>query len=297
MNPSIGSASMIHLLRRVVVKPPEAAYQSQEQIDREWRPLGYSTAPHLEQAIYEHRSLVSLLERQGVEVLKLPSDSHTGLDSIYAHDPFFVIEEGAIVLNMAKPARRNEMRSVASALRTWGIPIIAELRDEQHVEGGDLIWLDDKTLIVGRGYRTNAKGVSALIQILKPRGISVVEVHLPHWHGSNEVLHLGTFMSLLDENLAVAYMPLVPVPLIELFAERGIELVPVPYEEHLTQGSNILAIAPRHVIMVAGNPITKQLLEHTGCTIFEFDGQEICIKGMGGPTCLTRPLWRTNSPQ
>src|SRR5262249_12034694 len=50
--------------------------------------------------------------------------------------------------------------------------------------------------------------------------------------------------------------------------------------------------APRDLIMVRGNPITRSRLEDAGCKITEFDGGEICIPGAGGPTCLTRPLLR-----
>jgi N-dimethylarginine dimethylaminohydrolase len=101
-----------------------------------------------------------------------------------------------------------------------------------------------------------------------------------------------SFISLLDDDLAVVYRRMLPVPLFELLAVYGVELVDVPAQEFDTLGCNVLAISPRNVLMARGNPITKSRLEAAGCTVTEFDGNEICLPGAGGPTCLTRPLLR-----
>ena len=155
-----------------------------------------------------------------------------------------------------------------------------------------MVWLDRDTLLVGRGFRTNAAGIQGLSELLSPLGVNVIPVELPYWNGPADVLHLMSFISLLDHDLAVIYRRILPVPLFELLTARGVQLVDVPEEEYDSLGCNVLAIAPRNVIMVRGNPVTRSRLESAGCQVFEFDGSEICLPGAGGPTCLTRPLLR-----
>jgi len=78
----------------------------------------------------------------------------------------------------------------------------------------------------------------------------------------------------------------------DFLGERGIRLIEVPDSEYDSLGCNVLAIAPRTAVIVAGNPITRSRIEAAGCKVSEFDGSEICLPGSGGPTCLTRPLVR-----
>ena len=172
------------------------------------------------------------------------------------------------------------------------MPILGAVDGVATAEAGDLIWLDGRTLIAGRGFRTNAAGIERLATLLRPLGIGVIPFELPYWNGPEDVLHLMSFISLLDGGLAVVYRRLLPVPLFELLAERGIQLIDVPDEEYGTLGCNVLAVSPRKVIVVRGNPVTRRRLEAAGCTVTDFDGTEICIPGAGGPTCLTRPLLR-----
>jgi len=283
---------MVAPLRRVIVKRPEEAFRNPETIEKEWAGLHYLKPPNFRLACAEHANFVSLLRESGAEVLTLPADSRTGLDSIYAHDPVLISDAGAIVFQMGKSARRGEGPAYADALKFWGVSILGIIEGPATAEAGDMIWLDRHTLLVGRGFRTNAAGLGAITALLEPHGIQVIPVPLPYFQGPQDVLHLMSFMSLLDDNLAVVYRKLLPVPLFELLTERGIQLVDVPDEEYDSMGCNILAVSPRNVLMVNGNPITRSRLETAGCRISEFDGSEICRPGSGGPTCLTRPLLR-----
>jgi N-dimethylarginine dimethylaminohydrolase len=101
-----------------------------------------------------------------------------------------------------------------------------------------------------------------------------------------------SFISLLDHDLAIIYRRIVPVSLFGLLTSRGVQMVLVPEEEYETLGCNVLAVSPRNVVMVSGNPVTRSRLEEAGCKVSEFDGTEVCLPGAGGPTCLTRPLLR-----
>jgi dimethylargininase len=208
------------------------------------------------------------------------------------HDPGLVTEEGAIVFRTGKPQRRGEGPALARALRSWGVPLLGEVGGPAMAEGGDMLWLDHRTLVVGRGFRTNAQGVVRLCELLAPLGVEVMETHLPCWDGPEGLLHLQSVISLLDEDLALVYRRPLPVPLLERLETRHVRLVDVPQEEYAALGCNVLALAPRHVLMLSGLPRTRARLEATGCEVRTFDGEEIARKGNGGPTCLTRPLQR-----
>lgn len=292
MSKSYGCQSMVAPLRRVIVKRPQEAFRNEQQIASQWKDLVYTAPPDLRRACEEHERFVSLLREARAEVLCLPEDDRTGLDSIYTHDPGIVTDAGAIVFQTGKVGRRGEGPSLADALRSWDIPVLGTVAGVATAEGGDLIWLDQHTLLAGRGFRTNAAGIESLRILLEPLSIRVIEVPLPYWTGPQDCLHLMSFISLLDVNLAVVYSKLLPVPLYELLVQRGVSLVEVPEEEYATQGCNVLTLSPRNVVLLAGNPVTRRRLETAGCRVHEFSGEEISFKGSGGPTCLTRPLLR-----
>jgi dimethylargininase len=284
---------MVAPLRRVIVKRPEDAFRSPARIAAEWRRLGFSAPPDLARASREHDLLVSLLEAAGAEVLYLPAHESTTLDSLYAHDAGIVTEAGAVVFRMGKPDRRGEGPALAAALASWGVPLLGTVDGEGTAEGGDMLWLDQKTLVVGRGFRTNGEGVAQLRSLLRPLGIEVIDVHLPYGDGPQGLLHLLSIVSPLDEDLALVYRRLLPVPLFELLSSRGIELVEVAEEEYPALACNVLAVVPRGVVMMSGLPLTRRRLEAFGCSVEEYPGDEISAKGNGGPTCLTRPLLRS----
>ena len=158
-------------------------------------------------------------------------------------------------------------------------------------EGGDLFWLDRSTLLAGRGYRTNDEGIAQLRALLG-ESVDVVEFDLPHFRGPDECLHLMSFVSPLDVDLAVAYLPMVPVRLLEILRDRDIRVVEVPDDEFASMGPNVLALGPRIALALAGNPETRRRMEMAGVDVRTYVGDEISRKGDGGPTCLTRPLER-----
>lgn len=283
---------MVGPLRRVIVKRPRQAFRNKAAIEAQWKALNYTDPPDLAAAEKEFDAFIHVLEESGAEVLNLPEDDRTGLDSLYTHDPFIITDAGAVIFQTGKVARRGEGPAASDALRAWGIPVIGAIGGMATAEGGDLLWLDHDTLAAGRGFRTNAAGVAALKRLLGPLGVEIIEFHLPYWSGPDDVLHLQSFISLLDADLAVVYKRLLPVPLYEILRERKIALIEIPEEEFPTQGCNVLALAPRRVVMLERNPQTEKALEAAGCVVRVIKGDEIAFKGSGGPTCLTRPLVR-----
>jgi len=287
---TFGSQSMVEDLKRVLVRRPDEAFGNADPT-----PWHYVSQPQLDTAQAEHDALVKTLRNAGCEVLyhETPLPDHA--DAIFTHDPVIVTDEGAIVLRMGKELRRGEETAIAQTLEALGIPILATLEGEATAEGGDLLWLDHETLAVGRSYRTNAEGFRQLTAALRPVGVETFEVQLPHGDGPASCLHLMSVISMLDHDLAVVYLPLLPVPFVEFLAERGIALVEVPEEEFPTMGPNVLALAPRRCLAIEGNPLTRERLEAAGCEVLTYRGEELSLKAEGGATCLTRPLLRSSS--
>lgn len=292
MSGRVGSQSMVGPLRRVIVKRPAEAFVSAAKIEAEWRDLAFTAAPDLSRAQEEHAAFVSVLQAAGSEVLYLPTGEGTTLDSIYVHDPGLVTEAGVVLFNTGKPQRRGEGPAMRAALEAWDVPVLGEVQAPATAEGGDMLWVDRRTLVAGRTYRTNARGVSRIRELLAPLGVEVIETGLPCWNGPHDLLHLLSLVSPVAEDLAVVYRPLLPLPVLELLEERGFRLLDVPADEFPRMGPNVLALAPGKVLMLRGLPKTRAALERAGCEVHEYAGDEISHKGNGGPTCLTRPLLR-----
>lgn len=178
------------------------------------------------------------------------------------------------------------------AARALDIPIFGEIQAPGTVEGGDMLWLDQNTLAIGEGYRTNAAGIDQIQVFVRPIGVDIVRVPLPYWHGPSECLHLMSLISPVDEKLAVVYKPLLPVPFVQLLEQEGWSFIEIPDEEFATQGCNVLAVAPGKVLMLKDNPVTIERLQAAGVEVHTYTGDEISHNRAGGPTCLTRPIFR-----
>jgi N-dimethylarginine dimethylaminohydrolase len=279
-------------ITQMVVKHARDAFGSDARIAAEWLALNFAGAPYLVPAIEQYDRFLEALRLSGAEILQLPPAAGVGLDSIYVRDASIVCDRGVILCHMGKPARRGEPFAQAEAFRGWGIAVVGAIRAPGQIEGGDVVWLDGRTIAVGRGYRTNDEGIGQLRALLADSIDELIVVPLPHYRGPTDVFHLMSIISPVDRDLAVVYSPLMPVPFRELLVDRGMTLVEVPDAEFEMMGANVLAIGPRRCVMVEGNPKTRALLERAGATVVEYDGTEISLKGGGGPTCLTRPILR-----
>ena len=287
-----GDQTDVGAIKRVMLKHVRDAFISDENIDRQWRSLNYRGRPDFARAAAEYDRFVALLERFEIRMHFLPHDDSVGLDSLYPRDASVVCSEGIILGNMGKAPRRGEPAAQEVVFSAIDVPIYGAITGEGRLEGGDVVWIDERTAAVGRGYRTNDEGIRQLRELLGDGIDELLVVPLPHWRGPEDVFHLMSIISPIDHDLALVYSPLLPVPFREALLLRGIQLVEVPDSEFKTMGANVLAVAPRTCVMLAGNPQTKARLEAAGAEVHEFAGEEICAKGGGGPTCLTRPILR-----
>jgi N-dimethylarginine dimethylaminohydrolase len=279
-------------IKSVYVKRPQEAFVNEQQISAQWKELNFLSKPDLEKAEAEYKVFEKLLTQQGAKTFYLPQDSSVTMDSIYCRDAAITTDLGMIICNMGKAARQHEPAAERSAFESNRVKILGTITSPGTLEGGDVAWIDDRTLAVGHTYRTNWEGIRQLKHLVEPHGIKVWVAEMPHYKGPSDVFHLMSVLSPVDKDLAVVYSPLMPISFRNGLLDHGISFVEVPDSEWESMACNVLAIAPRTVILVKGNPITKQRLIDVGCNVHEYEGLEISVKGGGGPTCLTRPLER-----
>jgi N-dimethylarginine dimethylaminohydrolase len=279
-------------LASVLVKHARDAFVSESLIAAQWKRLNFSAPPDLALAIEEYDRFLEIVAGAGCEIVALAAGSGTTLDSIYTRDASVVCAGGVILASMGKASRAGEPEAQAEQLRAHGWPIVGSIAAPGRLEGGDLVWLDRRTLAVGQGVRTDAEGIRQLKTLLRGTLNELIVVPLPDYPGEHDVMHLMSLISPVDRDLAVVYSRLLPEPFRQALLSRGYQLVDVPDEEFETMGTNVLALKPRECVMLNGNPRTRAALEKAGAAVYVYDGREISLKGGGGPTCLTRPLAR-----
>lgn len=269
-------------LRRVAVRTPTLV--------GDFAGAGWRATP--DSAILdEHAAFVAKLEELGCQVDVL--DAVEGqVDSVFTYDPVFVTSKGGVVLNQIKPARVPEPPVLAADLEALGLPIIGRFAADAYADGGDMAWLDRDTLIIGRGFRTNARAIETMREILAAEGIDVVVYDTASGLGRDYVIHLMSYFSAIDEKKAVVHLPSLPVAMFELLEERGWTLIPCTDEEYVDgQGCNVLAVAPSVVVIYDSAPQTARAMREAGVEVHEVHAPNITL-GDGGPTCITRPLLR-----
>jgi N-dimethylarginine dimethylaminohydrolase len=279
-------------IKSLFIKHVQQAFLSNAHIEPDWKKLNYREKPDFDIALREYESFLSIIKRSGAEIHSLPEEASVNMDSIYCRDASIATNRGMIICNMGKEDRKNEPAAEKSAFDAAGIPVLGMINAPGTIEGGDVAWLDENTLAVGHTYRTNEEGIKQLTDLLNPLSVKVIVAVLPHYKGPSDVFHLMSILSPVDTNLALVYSPLMPIVFRNLLLQLGYRLIEVPDSEFESMGCNVLALAPGECLMVDGNPRTKAALVKAGCTVQVYKGDEISIKGGGGPTCLTRPIYR-----
>lgn len=281
---------MVGYLKRVIMCKPETA--GWRTCGQRWRELGFLDRPNFKLAYAQHEALEQKLQAIGTQIVYLQSGNDLSMDAVYVHDASFITNFGVIVLRMGKSYRGEEPRHHRSFYEHHQIPIAAEIQCPGNAEAGDMIWLDERTILVGRGYRTNAHGIEQLRALFQPKGIEVIVAPLPHYLGTSSCLHLMSLISLLDEHTALVDLPWLAVETVELLRKRSFNLIEIDPEERGTLGCNVLALGDKRLLAIRENRSTNKRLRKAGFDVQTFPAGEVGVNGGGGPTCLTRPLLR-----
>ncbi len=285
-----GGQSMVAPLRRVIVQQPAPPAGPDD-----WQAYGYTHEVDHGRTLAEFDAICAILEGEGVDVIRQEPDEVGRLDSIFVYDTSIVTDAGAVLANPGKEIRRVEVDYAQSLYQNLDVPVIGQIMGDGMLEGGDVFWLENGILAAGIGYRTNSVGIDQLSTFVRPFGIDVVRVDLPHWHGPDECLHLLSLISPVAERTAVVYSPLISTTFMQLLRTLDWTLIEIPDEELATQATNVLALAPNRVLMLPENTGTIKLLEAAGVEVLTYEGVELSHNRQGGPTCLTKALLRDTS--
>lgn len=251
---------------------------------------GYHGPRDLALAQAQHRAFADVLREEGV-IVHLHEAPLPGMaDSVYACDPALITPRGAVQLRMGKPIRRPEAAALASAISHLGVEVVGAITAPGTVEGGDCLWLDDDTLAVGIGYRTNAEGIRQLGELVRPARMLVFQ--LPHYRGADECMHLQSLFSFVDIDRVLIHLPLCPAVLVAELEARRIDMVSAAAEEFDSLATNVLCLEPGRVLTCAGSPRTADRLSERGIEVISVEAPDLMWNGSGGPTCLTLPLER-----
>jgi N-dimethylarginine dimethylaminohydrolase len=283
---------MVGKLQKVMVCSPRIAGWNRPAYAARWRDLGFHHAPDFPQAQAQHETLCNELHAAGAEMVELPPAPDLSLDAVYAHDASLATDFGLIVMRPGKANRISEGQHHGAFAARLGIPTLAKIVAPGTTEAGDMVWLDAKTLLIGRGYRTNGAGIAQMQALLAPKGVDVLSAPLPYGAGPSECLHLMSLISLLDERTALVDLAWLAVETVELLKARGFTLIEIDDSERNTLACNVLSLGGKRLLGIEENRNTNDRLQHAGFDVRTFPGSEICINGSGGPTCLTRPLLR-----
>lgn len=280
---------MVGDLQRVLVCSPHSAGWNEAA---RWRELGFLHEPDFSVAQSQHDELCRQLAAAGAEVVQLPASPELTLDAVYTHDPSLMTDDGMILMNPGKPNRMAEAKAHGDFCGDAGIPVLGQITSPGATEAGDILWLDEKTLLIGRGCRTNCEGIAQMQALLGPKGVDVISAPLPYGAGPSACLHLMSLISLLDETTAIVDLSWLAVETVELLKTRGYRFIEIDPSERDTLACNVLSLGSNRLLAIEENRKTNQRLRKAGFDVRTFPGSELSINGSGGPTCLTRPLMR-----
>ena len=238
---------MVDPIKKILLKHPSNAFLNQRNINKQYLELNYLAAPNFSSAISDYEIFVDLLKSFDIEIHYLPKDKSTSLDSIYTHDPCVVSNKGVVICNMGKKARLPEADSMKKFFHSIEVPILGKIQSPGTLEGGDVVWINEKTIAVGEGYRTNKEGIEQLKLLLSDQIETVITVSIPHWNGPDDCLHLMSNLSPIDHDLYLVYSRLLPVSFIKYLLDQNIELIDVPDDEYESMGCNVLALSLIHI--------------------------------------------------
>jgi N-dimethylarginine dimethylaminohydrolase len=275
-------------LERVIVHEPGDEFKSVVDPDVwSWEGL-----PRQKRAAKEHADVVDVLESYGVTVHELGDPSAEMAESLFVRDVGFAIEGGLVVGKMVEETRQGEERKLTERAVDLGIPIYHTVHGPAGFEAGNLVWLDDETVAVGRSKTTTAEGIRQIRGVLDTYDIDLIEVPIFGSTESSGQTHLTLVFGMVAPDLALIYPQAVPSEFQELLSDRGIETIEVPMREQRNRVTSTVVVEPGTVLIPAGNPQTRRALAARDIEVVEMDIREIS-KALGGLKGLVLPLERS----
>ncbi|MFB6125533.1 MAG: dimethylarginine dimethylaminohydrolase family protein [Halanaeroarchaeum sp.] len=279
--------SEIGRLERVLVHEPGPEFKTVVDPDV-WN---WDGLPRQERAADEHAALVEILEEHDVTVHRLETAGENLAESLFVRDVAFAIEGGVVVGQMVEETRHGEERRVSERVVELGMPIYHTVHGPGGFEAGNMVWIDEETVAVGRSRTTNAEGIRQVRTVLDTYDVEMVEVPIFGSTQSTGQTHLALVFSMVAADLALIYPQAVPDEFVDLLHDRGIDTLEVPMREQRNRATSTVVIEPGTVLLPAGNPQTAAALREVCSTVYELSIREIAKTG-GGLKGLVLPLER-----
>lgn len=231
----------------------------------------------------QHDAMADAYRAAGVTVHYLDLEQPAQPNQMFLADLMFMTPEGAVLARPASTVRAGEERHTACKLASMGVPIVRSISGTGTFEGADALWIDARTVIIGRGLRTNAVGVDQIRIVLAEMGVHAITVDLPF--GS---MHLMGMLRLADKDLATVWPTRLAVTAVEALRARGIRVAFLPDadEAFARSAHNYVTLGPREILMAADVPNTQRFYESLGITCHTVDISEL-RKAAGAIGCLS----------
>ena len=241
-----------------------------------------------EKARAQHDALAEYYSSNGITIHYVEKMRKDRPNALFMRDTVLMTPEGAIVGRQAMECRRGEERFAAEALAALGVPIVRTISGTGIFETACCLWVDAGTVIIGTGNRANMEGFRQVLEVLRPMGVErFLHLQIPYGYA-----HIDSIISFVDKKTSIIDPARIPWDVWNSLKEMGVKLLEAPSpEETQNLALNVVAVAPGHIVMASGNPVTKKFLGKQGIQVDEIDLSEL-FKGWGSLHCMTAVLKR-----
>ena len=261
---------MDRLFDSVFVRPPTTSYEHCVSSNPDKGNIDIQLAKE------QHRSYVSILKENGINVLELPPLENYP-DSVFMQDPAVLGVRRSIIGRFGELSRRGEEKVLVAELHQIGLmkeSSFLQIDAPGTLEGGDIMITDQKQLFVGQSSRTNPTGILQLQSVLHDMKVTKV---------GTKLFHLLCGCSYLSQSTMV-----ITPKIVSSDNFPGLKYVKLKKED--AYASDALYLGERQVLIPSGYPGASKKLKEAGYTPVEVDVSEF-QKGDGGVTCLCSPVY------
>ncbi len=243
----------------------------------------------------------------------------------FTRDPFAMIGNG-ISINRMYSATRNRETIYGEYIFGYhpefrNVPEYYSRYNTFHIEGGDILNINEQVLAIGISQRTEPDAIDAIAANIFESDSPIDTILAFNIPNSRAFMHLDTVFTQIDfDKFTVHPGILGPLTVFEITPDAGgtkvreingtlesilekyvghpVELIPcgggdriAAEREQWNDGSNTLCLSPGTIVVYERNEVTNAVLREKGLNVIEMPSAELS-RGRGGPRCMSMPLWR-----
>ena len=245
----------------------------------------------------------------------------------FTRDPFAMIGNGVSLNHMYSETRNRETIYGEYVFKYHpdykDVPLYYSRYNTFHIEGGDILNINDKVLAVGISQRTEPDAIDQLAHNVFNDPTSTIETILAfNIPNSRAFMHLDTVFTQIDTDKFTVHPGIMgPLTVFEVTSDGNqglkvcerneplehileeyvgcpVELIPcgggdriAAAREQWNDGSNTLCLRPGTIVVYERNDVTNEVLREKGLNVLEMPSAELS-RGRGGPRCMSMPIWR-----